>query len=944
MEGAAAMSHQAFDQFAAAFLKTSGNRIPAMKPSSFVLLTAIAATVVAQAASPLHDTHATADADTSISQMADNTPAPLNGRSCLVGMPSATHSTSTSWWRRFYFGEYGSPGLAEVESVTIAVESGPPTPITINLYTIAHSDPVDTITIEHLNLIGSGSGTSSGAALQVLTIPVTGTVADAVDTDLVVEYHIDGSVGNFYAGANGTPQTHTSFMSAINCSLDEPTPTADFGEPDSGHAIFIVNLSASGPGAPNLSKKFEPASMNIDATSTLTITLGNQSQPGAATLSSDLVDTFPAGLVVAAVPNASTTCGGTATVTTSAGSDHVVLKSGAIIPAAATCAVTVDVTSATGAAYVNSMAAGALVTDLGNNVSVAKATLLVIPVGGGNGITTSGPLNHPIPDSADGTSMNIVTSAFDDDGPTDGDWDAKFFDFADEQLVGYLMPDNGGTYAVDGSGNALVLHAGDTVGPNLSFLMRHAGFSYLVPFAAAWEQGTDAYLGVRFNCDGRLTFPVPSTMCYGYVHLTTTASTGFPATIVDTAFDGDGNPITIAGGAPGNNPVATVTPAALNFSVAADATATDTLNIANAAGSDPLTFSIGAHGAMAAATQGRLISSARATKRGVRTTRADALAERAVIGARHRSDTSVLNQSDNDVIGMIDDLDPSQTGNRLIRATASGRGAGGPCTGPIVPWLTVRPPIGSVSGGDSAAVTLTADPAAAGLAAGSYDAELCITTNDPTQVQIAVPVTLTVTTAVGNPCSATDTILCDGFDGPGAGAFTQPVADPSFEATTADDGSNPDWDSLDNNDNNGADGGTVFYSRATTGPIPTRSGVFSAWFGGWAGGAETQTFSQSVVLPHTGALFLNYWRYVDVAPDVPSSMVVSVDGHAVETTDLSTLSDDDFVQQSIDIGNYADGAAHVIAFEYDYDDSGTTDGNTFIDGVTIDQESAPGKR
>jgi hypothetical protein len=73
-------------------------------------------------------------------------------------------------------------------------------------------------------------------------------------------------------------------------------------------------------------------------------------------------------------------------------------------------------------------------------------------------------------------------------------------------------------------------------------------------------------------------------------------------------------------------------------------------------------------------------------------------------------------------------------------------------------------------------------------------------------------------------------------------------------------------------------------------------------------------------------------------------MVVSVDGHAVETTDLSTLSDDDFVQRSIDIGNYADGAAHVIAFEYDYDDSGTTDGNTFIDGVTIDQESAPGKR
>jgi len=728
--------------------------------------------------------------------------------------------------------------------------------------------------------------------------------------------------------------------------------------------------------------------------------------------------------------------------------------------------------------------------------------------GSTNGIITSGPLNHAVMDNTAGTSLNIVTSAFDDTGPISGDWDYNFWDSSG--LDFWVVDTHNAQFAVDGSGNALVFQAGDVIDSSLTF----GGDGGSVDPVAAWLAGTDGYAGVKFDCDGRLTFPVPSTVCYGYIHITTTGTTGFPATIVDTAFDGDGNAITIVGGTPGNDPSATVTPTSLSFTVAANATATDTLNIANAAGSDPLTFTIAAQGT---AKHPKLVPHATASKRktpqsnpnlapklayleevrnrpaatlarsGQRSTHrasspwvpagsiafqlddgsaedsigfgtagppatesgavwinrfnataaltvdsisifwgdttlaggdltglqanlvvyydADAdgdasnavrlgtddlvtitttgdfqtyttnfsvpgagdvyigfvdqwalagsfsprlfpaaIDETASQGMSHLSaagtpPTDIVNLGNNDNNGVIDDF--GLPGNWLIRATGTGGGSGGPCTGPVVPWLTATPASGSVNGGSNTDVTITADPSAGTLDAGTYTAELCITTNDPTQALISVPVSLTVTAVAATPCNGgADEIFCDGFDGSGGGPFTQPVVDPSFEATTTDAGTNPDWDSLDSNA--GANGGTVFYSATNFG-IPVHTGDFAAWFGGWAGGGETQHFSQSVTLPNGGPLFINYFRQTAVAPDAPSNMVVSVDGTAVETTDLSTQLDSDFVLHSIDISTFADGGAHVIKFQYDYA-SGTADGNTFVDDVTIDQSSTPGKR
>lgn len=131
------------------------------------------------------------------------------------------------------------------------------------------------------------------------------------------------------------------------------------------------------PVAPTLGKAFAPTSVETGTASTLTLTLTN-GDPAASTLSANLVDNLPTGLVVAATPNASTTCA-SGTVTAAAGSGTVSLGSGAVIPANGACTVTVSVSSGVADTYTNTIAAGALQTSTGNNASPASAQLVVTP-------------------------------------------------------------------------------------------------------------------------------------------------------------------------------------------------------------------------------------------------------------------------------------------------------------------------------------------------------------------------------------------------------------------------------------------------------------------------------------------------------------------------------------------------------------------------------------
>jgi hypothetical protein len=134
-------------------------------------------------------------------------------------------------------------------------------------------------------------------------------------------------------------------------------------------------MPLAGPGAPSVQKSFAPGQVATGGTSTLTITLRNNSQPTAAVLNADLVDTLPANVVVATPANAATTCTGTLVATP--GSGTITLQSGASIPASGSCTITVDVTSGTDGTYVNTIPAGALSTQHGSNAGAATATLRV---------------------------------------------------------------------------------------------------------------------------------------------------------------------------------------------------------------------------------------------------------------------------------------------------------------------------------------------------------------------------------------------------------------------------------------------------------------------------------------------------------------------------------------------------------------------------------------
>jgi hypothetical protein len=183
-------------------------------------------------------------------------------------------------------------------------------------------------------------------------------------------------------GSSATLGTGTNFAGTI-VALTSITMTT--GATTRGRAIArtgAVTLDSSNVTVcslagtpPSIAKSFSPASIIAGGISTLTITITNPNASNA-TLAAALVDTLPINVVVAAVPNAATTCGG-GVPTALPGSSSVALPVGTVIAATASCTLTVDVTSSLAGVYTNVIAAGALVTDGGSNLDPATATLSV---------------------------------------------------------------------------------------------------------------------------------------------------------------------------------------------------------------------------------------------------------------------------------------------------------------------------------------------------------------------------------------------------------------------------------------------------------------------------------------------------------------------------------------------------------------------------------------
>ncbi|HET7923319.1 MAG TPA: hypothetical protein VFL30_00385, partial [Rhodanobacteraceae bacterium] len=535
-----------------------------------------------------------------------------------------------------------------------------------------------------------------------------------------------------------------------------PATVIEYSYDGDGNDIVVA---PPGPPVPSASKSFAPASVGTGVSSTLTITLTNPTA-NAAALTADLVDTFPAGLVVASTPNASTTCGGS--LTANAGDGSVTLTgTGSTIPATGACAISVDVSAADGGIYANTIPAGALETDQGDSAIAANATLTV----NGTPSATVTPASLSITAPADGSGtapLNIANAA--------GASNLTFAITAQSANKPILRPhvqsrasmrkalsaSRGALLAAKVEGRSLrdpasftaSAHAHSVRAPwapagSIQFQLDDGSAETAISLNNGSTQTQSAYMNRFTVTPGTGAFTIDSiSVFWPGSDLAGGDLTGLQVNLVAYYdVDGDGDPTNAV--RLGSDDLVTIdSPGsvqtyATSFSVPGDGDIY--IGFVDTFASSPVFFS----------TAMDQSSSAHSS----------------FVAANPTAGTppDLDNLGNNEAVGVIDDITGGGlTGNWMIRATGSGGGSGG-CTGTPVPWLTATPSGGSVAGGENTNVTVKATPADGSLTPGDYTAELCIATNDPAQAVITIPVSLTVT--AGNPCSAADTLFCDGFDG-----------------------------------------------------------------------------------------------------------------------------------------------------------------------------------
>jgi hypothetical protein len=416
------------------------------------------------------------------SQMADNTPESLNGVSCPSG--------GTSWWRRFYFSEHAGVGAStRISQVTIGTEDGTSRTATVNVYTIPHGVTVDTIPLDQLTLLGTGTG-AVGGTLTTSTIELDDPVdiADTSAVDLVVEYNVASSA-DFYPAGNSTTQTHPTFLSSTTCGIADPEDAANVGAgfPDF-HIIMIVDYGdvtppGTGCGSPSnvawLSATPKTGTINGIGTKNVTV------KANAASLTAG-------------------TYGGLMCVNTNDAA-HPQFE----IP------VTFTVTP-----------------------NIANDTIFKDGFDGAPPVdpdVVTGTINLPVTADGDGSTLDFVTGFY---GTYDANRvdDVNLYDYGDGTLTVYWYGDAsalsvGGV--VDGGGAEFaVLHSGDVIGPSSTILATSKKL-------ANWTTGADGYLGVAFENE------TTGALNYGYIHLTTTSPLGFPAQVLEYAYNKAGNAITI---------------------------------------------------------------------------------------------------------------------------------------------------------------------------------------------------------------------------------------------------------------------------------------------------------------------------------------------------------------------------------------------------------------
>jgi len=224
---------------------------------------------------------------------------------------------------------------------------------------LAFTDTLTNMQVLNGAVGGTCTGVTSNAAAGVTAFAVTAGSVPAGGCTITINV------------TSSTPGVQPNTTSGATHSADA-TPSAPSN---------TANLTVTPP--PSVTKSFSPAQVAAYVSpaaetlgtnvATLTFTLFNTTATAATGASFN--DSYPSGLVNAATPGVTNTCGGT--VTAAAGSASLSL-SGGTVPVNSNCIITVQVRSSTPGAYTNTFPAGALSTSLGANASASSDTLTVM--------------------------------------------------------------------------------------------------------------------------------------------------------------------------------------------------------------------------------------------------------------------------------------------------------------------------------------------------------------------------------------------------------------------------------------------------------------------------------------------------------------------------------------------------------------------------------------
>lgn len=287
-------------------------------------------------------------------------------------LPGNTYSTTTSAATAYVLtpatiGKSFSPNTINVNGVSqmsIVVSNPANNAAAVNGVTFSDTYPAGMVNATPASPAvtctpGSSAGTLIGGVAGGNTIGLSSGATLAVGGSCTVTVNVTSA-------ATGNYSNTTSATNSTNA-----------GSSTGATAVLSV-------GKPSISKAFSPNPILSGATSTLTLTVNNVLASALSGVA--FTDTYPSGMVNAAVPNVTSTCGGTVLATAGA---NVITMTGGSVNATSTCTVSVDVTSSTAGVYANT-SGGVSSTQTGSAGNASNTASLTV-IGPPQATMTFGP-------------------------------------------------------------------------------------------------------------------------------------------------------------------------------------------------------------------------------------------------------------------------------------------------------------------------------------------------------------------------------------------------------------------------------------------------------------------------------------------------------------------------------------------------------------------------